>query len=304
MHEYTRRAFFAVAFLAIVTSSLPLATAQQLDTAGIYGKVTDPQGALILGAKVTLTDVARNQERAAITNAQGSFAFPSIPVGEYRIRMEHPGFRAFEQTGILLEVNDNRKIDVSLELGEVSSKVQVAAAAVAVETSNATLRSVVDSKRIVELPLNGRNVASLAALTPGVNVTGSSAGDSKDSAGSVGLSINGSRPNTVKCTLDGGDNEDNLQNQNMPFPFPDAVEEFSVQTSNAGAEIGKSSAGAVNVVTKGGTNEFHGNGFWFIRNMEPFDVMELTRTLTSAWLHWCAPQVVAKRPKVMTAVAG
>ena len=253
--------------LSVVLCAI-LASAQQLDTAGVYGKVTDPQGALIPGAKVTLTDVARNQERLAITNAQGSYAFPSIPVGEYRIRMEHAGFRAFEQTGILLEVNDNRKIDVALELGEVSSKIQVEAAAVAVETSNATLKSVVDSKRIIELPLNGRNVATLAALTPGVNVTGSSAGDSKDSAGSVGLSINGSRQNTVKFTLDGGDNEDNLQNQNMPFPFPDAVEEFSVQTSNAGAEIGKSSAGAVNVVTKSGTNEFHGNGFWFIRNMD------------------------------------
>jgi hypothetical protein len=262
MYASSRRAFFAIALFAIV------AAAQQLDTAGIYGKVTDPQGATIPGAKVTLTDVARNQNRNVLTNEQGSFAFPSVPVGEYRLRIEHTGFRAFEQIGILLEVNDNRKIDVPLELGELSSQVQVAAASVAVETSNATLKSVVDTKRIVELPLNGRNVATLAALTPGVNVTGSSAGDSKDSAGSVSLSINGSRQNTVKFTLDGGDNEDNLQNQNMPFPFPDAVEEFSVQTSNAGAEIGKSSAGAVNVVTKSGTNEFHGNGFWFIRNMD------------------------------------
>ena len=168
--------------------------------------------------------------------------------------MENPGFRTFEQTGIVLEVNDNRKIDVVLQVGDISTKVEVAAAAAAVETANATLKSVVEGKRILELPLNGRNVASLTSLTAGVVQTGSSAGDSKNAAESITFSVNGSRQNTLKFTLDGGDNEDNLQNVNMPFPFPDAVAEFSVETSNAGAEIGKSSAGAVNVVTKSGTN--------------------------------------------------
>ena len=137
-----------------------------------------------------------------------------------------------------------------LQVGDIATKVEVAAAAAAVETANATLKSVVEGKRILELPLNGRNVASLTSLTAGVVQTGSSAGDSKNAAESITFSVNGSRQNTLKFTLDGGDNEDNLQNVNMPFPFPDAVAEFSVETSNAGAEIGKSSAGAVNVVPR------------------------------------------------------
>jgi hypothetical protein len=242
--------------------------AQQAATAGIFGAVRDTQGAVIPAAHVTLIDVARNQERMALTNGEGLFSFPTLPVGDYRVRVSHPGFHTFDETGIHLEVNDNRKIDATLEVGEVSTQVQVEAAALAVSTSSATLKSVVDAKRIVELPLNGRNVATLAALTPGVVITGSAAGSSKDSAGSVGLSVNGGRSNTVRFTLDGGDNEDNLQNENMPFPFPDAVEEFSVQTSNAAADTGKASGGSVNVVTKSGTNALHANAFWFLRNTD------------------------------------
>ena len=213
-----RRALFLAAALAVVSSLAPFARGQQLATAGIYGAVVDAQGAVVPAAHVTLTDIARNQQRETVTNGEGLYTFPSIPVGDYRIRIEHPGFSSVEQTAIHLEVNDNRKLDVVLQVGEISTKVQVEAAAVAVETSSATLKSVVDSKRIVELPLNGRNVASLTALTPGVIITGSSNGGSKDSAGSIGFSINGSRSNTLKFTLDGGDNEDNLQNENMPFP--------------------------------------------------------------------------------------
>lgn len=267
MKRATRGILVAVAGWA-AAFLVPVSGAQQLGTAGIYGAVQDAQGAVIPQARVTLTDVARSQDRQTLTNAEGLFSFPDIPVGDYRVRVSHPGFRAFEQTGIHLEVNDNRKVDVRLEVGEVSTEVQVQAAAVAVETSSATLKSVVDSKRIIELPLNGRNVASLTALTPGVVVTGSSGGDSKDSAGSIGFAVNGGRSNTVRFTLDGGDNEDNLQNQNMPFPFPDAVEEFSVQTSNATADTGKASAGSVNVVTKSGTNTLHANAFWFLRNTD------------------------------------
>jgi len=256
------------ALLVFALTLVPAAHAQQFASAGIFGDVVDPQGAVMPGAKVTLTDVDRNQDRTMSTNAAGEFSFPSIPVGRYRLRVENAGFRTFEQTDIVVQVNDNRKVDVVLQVGDISTKVEVAAAGAAVETANATLKSVVEGKQILELPLNGRNVASLTSLTAGVIQTGSSQGDSKDAAGSITYSVNGSRQNTLKFTLDGGDNEDNLQNVNMPFPFPDAVAEFSVETSNAGAEIGKSSAGAVNVVTKSGTNAFHGNGFWFIRNTD------------------------------------
>jgi hypothetical protein len=266
MRQLIRIAVSTLVSFSIWISISPAVRAQQAGTAGIYGAVQDAQGAVVPGAHVTLVDVARNQDRTASSNAEGLYSFPALPVGDYRVRVSHPGFHTFDQAGIHLEVNDNRKVDVKLEIGEVSTKVQVEAAAVAVVTSSATLKSVVDSKQIVELPLNGRNVAILAALTPGVVSTGVSGGSSKDSAGSVGLAVNGGRPNTVRFTLDGGDNEDNLQNENMPFPFPDAVEEFSVQTSNAAADTGKSSGGSVNVVTRSGTNTLHANAFWFIRN--------------------------------------
>ncbi|MGH9667909.1 MAG: carboxypeptidase-like regulatory domain-containing protein, partial [Bryobacteraceae bacterium] len=197
---------------AVLSDALPRAHAQQLATAGIYGDVLDAQGAVIPEARVTLTYIDRNQDRNAVTNAGGEFAFPLIPIGAYRLRVEKAGFHTFEQTGIVLEVNDNRKIDVTLEVGQLSTKVTVEAAAATVETSNATLKSVIDGKRILELPLNGRNVASLTGLVAGVVSVGVNAGDSKDAAGASTFSVNGSRQNSIKFTLDGGDNQDNLQN--------------------------------------------------------------------------------------------
>src|SRR5690242_16570074 len=214
--KHTMKAILTV--LAIAGAMAVQTHAQQLSSAGVYGAVVDAQGAVMPGARVTLTDVSRGQDRVALANEAGEYSFPLIPVGTYRLKVEQTGFRTFEQTGIVLEVNDNRKIDVVLQVGDIATKVEVAAAAAAVETANATLKSVVDSKRILELPLNGRNVASLTSINPGVVATGSSAGDSKNAAESITFSVNGSRQNTLKFTLDGGDNEDNLQNVNMPFP--------------------------------------------------------------------------------------
>lgn len=241
--------------------------AQQAGTAGVYGAVSDPQGASVPGAKITLLDLARNQKRTALANEQGQYAFPQIPIGAYQLSVEHPGFRTFEQTNIELAVNDNRRVDVTMQLGEATTKVTVSAATAQVETASATLKTVVDGKRILELPLNGRNVLQLGLLVPGaVNAGGANTGTAKSPADNQNISINGSRQNNVRFTLDGGDNSDNLTNVNAPYPFPDAVEEFSVQTSNAGPEMGRNSAGSVNVVTKGGGNAFHASAFWFVRN--------------------------------------
>ncbi len=159
-----------------------------------------------------------------------------------------------------------------LEVGDVSTAVTVEAAATVVETRSATIKEVVDSRRVVDLPLNGRNLADLTLLVAGVqpsNVPNGDAGlDAYSAPGVKALSVNGSRQNNLKYTLDGGDNSDNLFNTNLAFPFPDAVQEFSMVTSNAGLEVGKSSAGSVNIVTKSGTNTVHGDVFWFIRNTD------------------------------------
>lgn len=240
---------------------------QQLATATLHGNVLDPQGAVLPGAQVTLTNLDRNQDRVTRTDEQGYFSFPLLPVGRYRLRVQAPGFKTYEEGGIVLQVNEVRRMDVQLQLGEVTTEVVVEARGALVDTTTATIQSVVDGKRVLELPLNGRNVLQLGLLVPGVvSAGGSLSGSAKSPAGMQQFSINGSRQNNVRFTLDGGDNQDNLTNVNAPFPFPDAVEEFSVQTANMGAEIGRSAAGAVNVVTRSGTNEFHGNLFWFVRN--------------------------------------
>src|SRR5437867_5839385 len=246
------------------------ALAQQRASAGIYGSVVDSQGALIPAAKVTLLHVSTNQVRTTVADQTGEFRFPLLSVGEYRITVEQPGFKRYEQTGLLLQVNDNVKVDVRLEVGELSTAMTVEASGTTVETANATIKEVVDSRRVADLPLNGRNLADLTLLVAGVQPSDSPSGDAGLDAysapGVKALSVNGSRQNNLKYTLDGGDNSDNLFNTNLAFPFPDAVQEFSMVTSNAGMEVGRSSSGSVNIVTKSGTNQIHGDAFWYVRN--------------------------------------
>src|SRR6266849_737432 len=237
---------------------------QTRDTASIFGAVDDAQGGAIAVAAVRLTSIATGQIRTTSTDESGRYTFSLLPVGSYQLAVEQPAFRRYERNGILLRANENVKIDVRMEVGEVKTTVWVNAAATQIETQVATLKETVDRARIVDLPLNGRDAAQLALLVPGVV-------DGRSSSGITGqdsFSINGSRNNNVRYTLDGGQNMDNHLNNNVPFPFPDAVQEFSVQTSNMGPDQGNSSAGAVNIVTKSGTNQIHGDVFWFVRNSE------------------------------------
>ena len=173
----------------------------------------------------------------------------------------------------MLQANENIRADVQLEVGNVTETVTVEASALTVDTRSATLNTTVDSRRVVELPLNGRNPADLVLLAPGVaSGAGNNSGDVGGSAwrprGQKEVTVNGSRNNNLRYTLDGGTNMDDLVNDNLDFPFPDAVQEFSAQTSNMGVELGGLSGGVLNIVTKSGTNEIHGDGFWFVRNTE------------------------------------
>jgi hypothetical protein len=246
--------------------------AQTRDTGAIFGTVLDSQGAAIPGAVVTLTTTGTGQARRLEANSAGLYTYASLPVGVYSIAVEHPGFSRREQTGIRLQANENIRVDITLEVGDVKTTVAVEAVAAQVDLRSGTIKETVDQQRVVELPLNGRNAADLALLAAGVTGYGSNTGDVVGSGyqprGSKRFSVNGSRNNNVHFTLDGGENMDNLWNQNLPFPFPDAVQEFSVETSSKGLDTGNSSAGAVNVVTKSGTNQIHGDAFWFVRNTE------------------------------------
>src|SRR5689334_11215491 len=254
----------------ILAAALPL-LAQTRDTGSIFGTVADTQGAAITGAVVTLTNVSTGQARKDTADASGSYLFSLLPVGSYSIAVEQSGFRRYERSGIVLQANENLKVDVGLEVGDIKTTVSVQASATQVETRSVTIRETVDRERVVELPLNGRNAADLALLTPGVVPSGSNTGDQNSNIhprGQKEFSVNGSRNNNVRFTLDGGENMDNLFNDNLPFPFPDALQEFSVETSNMTVDLGNSSAGAVNVVTKSGTNKIHGDLFWFVRNTQ------------------------------------
>src|SRR3954454_2031762 len=246
-------------------------TAQVRDTASLFGTVTDTQGAAVPGAHVTITNPATGLTRSATSEDTGAFLFSLLPVGIYNLTVEQTGFRRVERQGIVLQANENIRADAVLEVGNVQETVTVEALATQVDTRSATLNHTVDTKKIVELPLNGRNPADLVLLAPGV---ASGAGNNSGDVGSANwrpkgqkeITVNGSRNNNLRYTLDGGTNMDDLVNENLDFPFPDAVQEFSAQTSNMGVEMGGLSGGAVNVVTKSGTNRIHGDAFWFLRN--------------------------------------
>ena len=233
------------------------------------GTVTDPTGGAVTSAKVTVTETGTGFTRTTVTSAEGFYTFPSLRPAEYSLSVEAPGFRTFNQSGIVLAADQKATVNVKLDLGATSETVSVVAESIQVDTSTSTMKQVVDEKRIVELPLNGRNAATLTLLVPGA-VTAPSAGadqgQTKTFPGAVTISTNGSRNSQISYRLDGGNNVDEYTNVNAPFPFPDAVQEFSVQTSNYSAEYGQNAGGVVNIITKSGTNQLHGDAFGFLRN--------------------------------------
>ena len=242
-------------------------------TGTIAGTVQDPSGASVAGAKVGVTNPATGLTRQAVSANDGGYVFPLLPVGNYNVTVEAAGFRRFEQRGITVRADSNSTVGVTLQLGAVTDTVTVEANAEMVETRSGTLSQTVNQQKIVELPLNGRNAATLVLLAPGTadlnqgNSRGS--GDTQQGAtypGAQSVTSNGARADGVNYQLDGGSNIDNYTNVNNPFPNPDALEEFSVQTNNYSAEYGRASGAVVNVVTKSGTNSLHGDVFEFLRN--------------------------------------
>ncbi len=248
---------------ALVLFNLPIAA--QEAAGRIIGVVTDPSGSVIPHAKVTVTNVDTNQNSEATSAADGSYQVLLLPVGSYRVSAEAQGFRKTVTSPQKLDINQSLKIDLKLEVGTTSETVQVEAYASGVETVVATLGSVVSGNQIAEAPLNGRNVMDLATLLPGVIPAQDGAG------GIVGgtdghFNIGGGRVDSVTYLLDGGVNNNLLNNDHVANPNPDAVEEFRVLTSNYTAEYGRNGAGIVSVVTKSGSNDFHGALFEYVRN--------------------------------------
>ena len=257
-----------VSLLVLIFSAGSL-TIRAQNTGELLGAVTDATGAVVTGAKVTVTETATGLTRSVNTGSDGFYTVSSLRPTVYKITVEAPGFRTITQEELTLQADQRATVNFKLELGAVTEKVEVRASTVQVDTVTGTIRQVVDTARILELPLNGRNPATLALTVAGTTLaptSGADQGSGKTFPEAVTISANGTRQNEMSFLFDGGNNMDSFSYINAPFPFPDAVQEFSVQTSNYGAEYGMSAGGVVSVTTKSGTNQFHGDAFEFVRN--------------------------------------
>lgn len=241
--------------------------AQVAGTAAVQGTVQDATGAVIPGASVTITNVNTGVSQATKTDQSGVYSFPSLIVGTYNVTVGAQGFQNYQQRGIVLEVGSSIAVDAKLSVGAASQTVQVEAQGLALQTEDSSFKQTIDQTDITEMPLNGRTPTDLITLSgasttaPGGDFTGS-----KYSYAGRSVSIAGGMGNTTEWKLDGGTNNDYMSNTNLPFPFPDALQEYSVESTDLGASTGIHTGGLLNVVTRSGTNQFHGSGFEFIRN--------------------------------------
>jgi hypothetical protein len=257
-------------FAVLVFLSLPNDLSAQAITAKVVGTVTDPSGAAVQAALVSITNVQTNQPRTTKTNEVGNYEFSFLPIGAYTLGVEATGFQKAEVSQFQLSVDQVARINVQLNIGEVAEKVSVEASTVALQTENVTVGTVIDSQKVVELPLNGRSFVQLALLTPGVNPGTPGSITVRRSRGAVGqqvgMSANGARDTQNRFYYDGIEAMD-LDSYSFSFsPSIDAVQEFRVETSTYSAEVGGAPGGQVNLMSKSGTNRMHGTLWEFNRN--------------------------------------
>src|SRR5271154_5034321 len=267
--KFVRIASFRYAILICIATLLFAAggNAQIAGTGSIQGTIQDATGAVIPNASVTITNDSTQVHRVGQSDGSGVYSFPNIDIGKYTVVVTASGFQTYQRTGVVLEVGSSIAINVSMTIGESDQKVEVQSQGLALQTEDASFKQTIDQQTVTEMPLNGRQMTSLITLSGGS--TAAPAGDftgSKYSYAAVSVSIAGGGGNTTMWRLDGGDNNDYMANANLPFPFPDAVSEFSVESTVLGASDGQHTGGLVNVVTRSGTNTYHGSFFEFIRN--------------------------------------
>lgn len=243
------------------------APAQAVGGGQIQGIVTDTNGAAVPGATVEVDQTDSGLKRVATSGPDGGYLFPNLPVGPYDLMVSRSGFETYKRSGIVIQVGNNLRIPVSLRVGAVTTSVQVNADASMVQTEDQSVSQVIDKQRVTQLPLNGRQATQLILLSGAA--TNAPSGDnvgSKNYPSEVTISVAGSQGTQTEYLMDGADNTDSFSNVNLPFPFPDALQEFSVETSGLAAQYGFHPGAVVNVVTRSGTNSFHGTAFEFLRN--------------------------------------
>ena len=237
---------------------------QNQNTAQLQGTVTDATGAAVPGAEIKATQIDTGAVRTASTGNGGDYVLANLPVGPYRLEVSKRGFSTFVQTGITLQISTNPTVDVSLKVGGVNEQVQVEANAAQVETEATSVGQVMENRRILELPLNGRLVTDLIQLTPAVINQGvAGAGGFPNT---INVVVAGGQSSGTAYYLDGSLFNNPWDNANLPIPFPDALQEFKVETSALTAQNGMHAGASVTAVTKSGTNAFHGDAFDFFRN--------------------------------------
>lgn len=240
-------------------------TVGQVGTGNISGYVRDSSGSPIPGGTVTARMLEQQFVRTAQTTEEGFYNFVAVPPGTYEITFQHQGFQTYVRKGLELSVNQNLRVDAGMQIGTVETQVTVEAEAPLVETTSPTLSGLIDDRRVVDLPLNGRNVIGLARILPGV--LGVNAPQQLgDSRGGPSMNVNGGRANMNLFTLNGGYFNNPSRNTGMNYPPPDAVDEVRILTHNFAAEYGRNPGSQVNVVSKSGSNQFHGSLWEFHRN--------------------------------------
>ena len=240
----------------------------QLGRGVIFGTVTDPSGAVMADVTVKVTNVDTNITVTAVTAQAGDYTTPEIPVGNYRVTVDQPGFKSLVRNGIVIQVDQRAELNLQMVVGDVQDRIEVTADAPLVDTATGTLGAVIENKRISELPLNGRNSLALMFLAPNVK-SGAGATNSGFADRGIALSevsINGGPLSINNFLLDGGNNNQSFVQDLNVNPTVDAIQEFKVQSGVMSAEFGFTLGGVVNIVSKSGTNDFHGTAYEFVRN--------------------------------------
>jgi Carboxypeptidase regulatory-like domain/TonB dependent receptor len=270
------QAKFAFVFLtAIVLVVLTPTVGRSQNVYGsIAGTATDTSGAVIGEVNVTLTNLDTKEARSVPTNSSGNYAFPNLLPGRYSLSAEKPGFKKLVREPIVVQIESGLKVDLALEVGELSQTIEVTAAAPLLQTATSSLGQVVEQRTVTELPLNGRNPLALVGLTAGVVPQGQPSAGNSSLGNQVGANpfaagdfqIGGGQAGQSQILIDGVPTNGAYLNVVTLIPTQDAVEEFKVQTNNLGPEYGRFAGGVINLSTKSGTNEFHGSAYEFLRN--------------------------------------
>lgn len=268
-----RRHVFCALWLGVALGWLLPAAAHAQATGTISGVITDESGAVVPGVTVEATNTATNQTRATVSGEDGFYTFPLLQPGPYTVRAALQGFRTTVREGVRVTVESTSRVNIAMTVGQLEESVRVTADSPLVETSSASLGTVIDERKVVELPLNGRNFTQLGTLIPGVVAPppnlGGAAGDATPGGfGAVtsGFSVNGMRNQSNNFLLDGASNNDTFNTGFVMRPPPDAIQEFKIQTHAFSAEYGRNAGSVVNVVTKAGTNQLRGSAWEFNRD--------------------------------------